>query len=448
MPGRQGQDVRRAAVELLAEKGEIELDGSPRLAKLDSRDRALACQLVYGVLRNRNLLDYYLARFLKSGDPAELPPVVLNILRTALFQHRFLDRVPDHAAVSQAVELSRAMGFGGLDGLINGVLRSTIRGWDSVVLPDFTSYTRSYLEVRHSHPGWMVSRYLDRFGPVEAERLLAANNKPARLVLRDEIAAGGGKSGLAEILAEAGIELSSGKYSPEALVIDTPGVNPAGLAGFESGLFYVQDEAAMLVGRLAAGDGVRGPALAACAAPGGKATHLARLCGDAVIVACDSSERRIERMLKNLDRLRLTDRVMMACCDARKPALRPRSASLVICDVPCTGTGVIRRKPEIRWRIDREDIDLLGVLQLEILRVSAGLVAPGGALLYSTCSLEPEENRQVVEKFLAGSGDFKLDPAGKYLPEETVGPRGYLDMQPHVHGTDGAFAARMVRTGG
>ncbi len=447
MSGLRGQDVRRTAVEILAESGEIELDRDSRLARLKAKDRALARALVLGVLQNRTLIDYYLARFLASGRPDELPPPLLNILRISVCQLRFMERVPDYAVVSQAVELARSAGLDGLSGLVNGVLRNLVRGWESVKLPAPVADPLRYLEVKYSHPPWMVRRYLNRFGLEEAGKLLEANNAPAPLTLRDELLAAGEQSNLAALLADDGYRVRPGRFLPEALQVPGRGVYPPALPGFGQGRFYVQDEAAMLAARLAAGEGAQALVVAVCAAPGGKATHLARLCPEALVLALESNGYRMSRMGDNLKRLELTRRVKLARCDARSSALREGSAQLVLCDVPCSGTGVIRRKPEIRWRISRGDVKALAALQLGILRKSAALVAPAGALVYSTCSLEPEENSAVVERFLARSDRFRLESAGDYLPEQVVSPRGYLETMPHVHGIDGAFAARMIRYG-
>ena len=447
MAGQRGQQVRRVAVELLAENGELDLDRDNRLSRLSARDRPLARTLVLGVLRNRTLIDYYLSRFLTSGRPDQLPPPLLNVLRISVFQLRFLERVPDYAVVSQAVELSRAVRLSGLSSLVNGVLRNLVRGWDSVRLPSREEEPQRFLEVKYSHPSWMVRRYLERFGLDEAESLLAANNLPAPLVLRDEARVGGGESNFADLLKDTGVETAPGKYLPEAIEIKTQGVYPPSLPGFCQGRFYVQDEAAMLAGRLAAGSGVNGIAAAVCAAPGGKLTHLARLCPQASLVACDSSTRRMARMGSNIERLELAGRVGVVACDARFPALSPQSASLVVCDVPCTGTGVIRRKPEVRWRISEDALKTMPELQFDILRASAPIVAPGGVLVYSTCSVEPDENSKVVERFLEADGNFRLERAGEYLPGEVVCRKGYLRTLPQVNGIDGAFAARMVRVG-
>jgi 16S rRNA (cytosine967-C5)-methyltransferase len=447
MAGQQGQDLRLAAVHLLAEAGELELERSPHLAKLAHRDRQLARALVLGVLRNKNLLDFYLSHFLKSGMPEQLPPPVLNILRVALFQLKFMDRVPDHAAVDQAVELTRKLGVDGLSGLVNGVLRNCLRGWDKVPEPIPGSNPVRYLETVYSHPGWMAARYLERFGLANAKKLLAANNTQPPLVLRDEAVAAKGVSRLAGQFKQAGVQTRAGRFTAEALEILTPGTYPPELPGYALGLFYVQDEAAMLVSRLAAAGYSSGPVVAACAAPGGKATHLARLLPDAAVLACDSSSRRLGRMRANLERLGLGDRIELVSADARCPAVSPGCAGLVICDVPCTGTGVIRRKPDIRWRIGPGDLKVLSQLQFEILIASSALVAPGGGLVYSTCSLEPEENIRVVERFLAEKGGFSLVPAGGIVPAVVVGESGCLETLPQRHSIDGTFAALMVRNG-
>ena len=446
---RRGQDnkpgPRDVALELLGRgriKGadwELSFEGMP------VKDRALVRNLVSGTFRQRGKIDFYLRRFLR-GEPEALPARVLDILRLAVYQLKFCDRLPDYAVVHEAVEQAKRLpGGGSFGGLVNAVLRSLLREWDTVTLPAAGEDAAAYLAVNYSHPLWLVRRYLRFHGFAFTEALLAANNTQAPLVVRSEEAAAGVAPENITVLrrfAGSRITASRGVYAPEALTLSDNPPSPRELPGFEEGLLYPQDEAAMLPARLAR------PApgsliLDLCAAPGGKITHLARLAGDtSALVAADLNSGRLAGLRENFKRLGL-EKIKLYAGDARFPALR--KADLVICDVPCSGTGVMRRKPDLRWRIREEDLPALAVLQTEIIEAAASIVAPEGTLLYSTCSLEPEENWEVVRAFQVRHPDFRLDPAGNYIDRRLVSPQGCLASYPHIHGIDGVFGARLVR---
>ena len=429
---------------MLARRRESDLDREDRLEAFSRKDRALVRQLVSGTLRTRGKIDYYLGFFLRSSLK-NLPPVVQNILRMAVFQLKFCEKIPDHAAVNEAVEAAGRLSVSRYKPLVNGVLRTLLREWDSVVMPDAEKEPLKYLAVNYSHPRRLVERYLQRFGRQGTEALLKANNSRAPLTIRSEEALTGGLSsnrGLRRMLDMAGIEVRRGAYLPESLVLEGESMRPSELPGYSEGLFYVQDEAAMLAAHLAAPE-TGSVIFDLCSAPGGKATHLARLAGaGSLVVACDRSRKRLETLELNLARLRL-ENVRLVAGDASRPGVG--RADLVLLDVPCTGTGVMRRKPDLRWRITEKDLKDLVQLQSAILAAGAGCVRPGGVLVYSTCSIEAEENRGAVSSFLAGNGDFYLDPAENYLEKELVSADGYLETLPHVHGIDGAFAARLRR---
>jgi len=438
-------DPRLLALEMLERWKGIDLEWDTRLEPYPARDRALAKQLFSGTLRMRGKIDYYLNFFLRRRL-SDLPQRVRNILRMAVFQLKFLDRIPDYAGVNEAVELSKRVSRGKYSGLVNGVLRRLLREWEKVTLPCAQEDPLSYLAVNYSHPKWMVKRYLTRFGFQFTESLLEANNTQAPLVLRSEEVLRGDESNtsrLPQALEEKGLKVRSGRYVPEALLVEGSDLRPSELPGFHEGLFYVQDEAAMLVAHLAAP--VAGSLIFDfCSAPGGKTTWLARVTGkDTMVVASDLNRKRLARLEENLARLGLSN-VHLLACDGRFPALRAE-ADLVLCDVPCTGTGVLRRKPELRWRLSMRDLVSLSRLQGEILSACADCLKPGGVLIYSTCSIEPEENREVVDSFLAGRTEFFLDRADKYLNRELVSQEGYLETFPNLHGIDGVFAARLVR---
>ncbi len=434
---RAAYSAREAALRILA-GGMWNDDGrEAALRGLEERDRALASAIAAGAVRMRGAIDYYLAQFLHR-DLSLLPPAVLNLLRAAVFQLRWLDRVPDWAVVNESVELARRVGGGRYQGLVNAVLRRFIREGGDLPLPSLETEPVRGLAVRHSFPEWLVERWLQRFGLDETVELLEACNKTAPLVLRTCPA---GREILAESLRGSGVAFQSGLYVPGALVLES-GANPARLPGYGEGLFYVQDEAAMLVGFLAA-PGNDGLVLDLCAAPGGKATHLAELAGTgAAVMAAEPAPVRLAVLRRNIKRLRI-DNVFGVAADSLHPPFRP--ADLVLCDVPCSGTGVLRRKPGLRWRIKAGDMISLPVLQADILKSAADCVRPGGVLVYSTCSLEPEENRAVVLDFLQNRTDFRLQNAGEFLPESVVSQDGFLETMPHRHEVDGVFGARLVR---
>ena len=432
--GTSGADkARLLALNMLGKWNHSELDWEKQLAACSTRDRAFIKQLVAGTLRMRGLIDFYLDHFLKTGA-GSLPGRVLDILRLAVFQLKFCDRIPDYAVVNQSVELVRPLYHSKYVSLVNAVLRGFLREGEKVALPAEDGDPAFFLAVKHSHPRWLVDRYLKRFGFNSTRALLKANNQQAPLTLR-------ARSGeLAQALQAAGVKTRKGAYLPDALVIDQPAVLPSKLPGYERGLFYVQDEAQMLVGCLAAPQ--PGSAVAdLCAAPGGKVTHLAEFAGPgAMVVAADVDTGRLVKLRENLDRLGVTN-VRLVAEDARQPALN--RADVVLCDVPCSGTGVLRRKPELRWRVQPGNLRKFRHLQREIISAASRCVATGGVLIYSTCSLEPEENSQVVDWFLARSNDFEIEPARQFLSSDLVSDRGYLETFPHLHSIDGVFAARL-----
>ena len=426
--------ARLLALDMLGKWTQTEPDREKQLATCSARDRAFVKNLVTGTLRMRGLIDYYLDHFLKTGT-GSLPGRVRDILRLAVFQFKFCDRIPDYAVVNESVELVRPLFNGKYVALVNAVLRGLLRDGEKIALPAEDDNPAFSLAVKHSHPQWLVRRYLKRFGFDSTEALLKANNEQAPLMVR----ARSGES--ARAFRAAGVKTTKGAYAPEALVVDAP-VPPSRLPGYERGLFYVQDEAQMLVGLLAAPQ--PGSTVADfCSAPGGKVTHLAELVGpDALVVAADVDSKRLEILRENLERLELTN-VHLVAGDARRPALN--QVDMVLCDVPCSGTGVFRRKPELRWRVQPQSLRKFRQLQREIILAAGRCVAGGGVLIYSTCSLEPEENLQVVDWFLAQRNDFEIEPAQKILTPALVSEFGCLETFPHLHGIDGVFAARMRR---
>lgn len=402
-------------------------------APLPPRDRRWVQELVWGVLRRRSWLDAVLAPRLRGGLGA-LEPGVLDLLRLGVQQLVGMGSVPPYAAIGEGVTLARTFHGEGAARLVNAVLRRVDRERDQLE-PDAPGDPVEALAQAHSHPAWLVARWMRQWGADDTARLLHANNTPGPIMLRPH---GVPAEALAAMLAGDGVTVAPVPLVADSLALP-PGVALADLAPFAAGQCYVQDAGATLVVRYAhVPEG--GVVADLCAAPGGKALELARRA--ALVVAADRQPLRVDRMLTGFGRLD-AERLVTLVADATAPALAPVDAVLV--DVPCTGTGTFRRHPDARWRLKVADLAVLGALQREILEAAATVVRPGGLLVYSTCSLEPEENDAPVDRFLAAHPEFTLEPPPPGTVPDTVLDGGRLRVLPHRHGVDGAFAARMRR---
>jgi len=404
-----------------------------RIAALDARDRRWTRELVYGMLRHRAWIDTILSERVRGGL-ARLDPDVIDLLRLGVYQLTNMGSVPAYAAIAQTVELAKRRHGLGASKLVNAVLRRTDREREGLV-PAAPADVVEALALKYSHPRWLVARWAERWGEQETERLLMVNNEEAPIVLRPY---GIVREQLEAMLEEAGVHIGDAPYVRESIAV-SGGITLTELGAFKKGLFFVQDPAATLVTEYAAIPiGVTVADL--CAAPGGKALELSRTA--ATVLAGDKSVGRLQRLLANERRLETTN-LYPFVSDARHPAIRPVDAVLI--DVPCTGTGTFRRHPDARWRLKISDLAVMSALQKTILRAAASVVKPGGLLIYSTCSLEPEENDAQVDSFLSGNLNFIVEPP----PEGSISPDlldgGRLRVLPQRHGTDGAFAARLRR---
>lgn len=404
-----------------------------RTAPLDARDRRWVQELVWGLLRSRGRLDALLAERVRGGL-AKLDADVADLLRTGAYQLLYMDSVPPYAAIGQTVELTKRRHGIGASKLANAVLRRVDRERETIE-PPAPADPLEALAQRRSHPRWVIARWAERWGLAQTERLLAANNEAAPIVVRPY---GIVREQLDAMLGGAGVRTSDVPLVPDSLQL-SPGVALTELGAFKQGLFYVQDPAATLVARYA--HVPEGSTVAdLCAAPGSKALELSRRAG--MVIAADRHRARVARMVSGFARLDARG-VIPVVVDAIAPALSPVDAVLV--DVPCTGTGTFRRHPDARWRLRVSDFAVLGALQKQILRAAATVVKPGGLLIYSTCSLESEENDEQVDAFLAAHPDFTLEPPEAGVVPDTVLDAGRLRVLPQRHGTDGAFAARLRR---
>ena len=415
------------------------LDAELRLPDLNDLDKGLLSELVHGVLRWQGRLDWILNGF-SHGNFAKSEINIKNTLRVALYQILFLNRIPHAAAVNEGVEFIKRIRGEKPAGLVNAVLRNIIRNVDGIRYPDPAEDQSQYLAVYQSHPLWLVRRWVDRYGVEDAKKLLAANNERPELSLRVNR-----------------LKVDRGEFLHRLKQLQLQGtpstfleyfVKTKSLSGiaqmdlFRSGYFTIQDESAALPCQLLnpqPGERV----LDLCAAPGGKTTNLAEMMkNQGEVVAIDKYEAKLKMIQASCDRLGLRSVTFLA---ADASVMDGEIADRVLLDVPCTGLGVLTKKPDIKWKRDVSDIMRLSRTQSALIENAARLVRPGGALVYSTCTTEPEENEEIVRAFLNHHAEFELEDARKLLPESLVTPDGFVRTLPHIHGMDGSFAAKLVK---
>ncbi|WP_375295441.1 16S rRNA (cytosine(967)-C(5))-methyltransferase RsmB [Paenibacillus doosanensis] len=395
--------------------------------RLDKADAALATEIVYGTIQRMNTIDYFLEKFVAKGM-AKLQPWVRSLLRLSFYQMMYLDRVPDHAVVNEAVNLAKKKGHQGISGMVNGVLRNVIRQKDGLVIPDGLPEAER-IALRHSHPEWMVRRWLRQLGAERTERVCEANNRPPRVSIRANIMKIG-RDELVKLLLEAGLQAEPSELAPAGVVVRGGG-NMALTPWFEQGLFSIQDESSMLVAE--AVDPKPGEkVLDCCAAPGGKTMHMAEKMGDrGEIWACDIHEHKAKLIREQAERLGLAS-VRTLTADARKlPELLPEAGfDRILLDAPCSGLGVIRRKPDMKWSKRESELGDICVIQRELLSQVHRLLRPGGILVYSTCTIEHDENQGMVDRFLQDHPEF--EPAAEPM-----------QIYPYEHESDGFFIAKL-----
>lgn len=408
----------------------------------DARTRRQAKELVAGVTRQRRWLDFVLGKAY-HGDYESMEHRLRQILRLGLYELLF-QSTPTHAAVDEYVELAKQELRLGAGNLVNGVLRTIDRDREHIPTPD-TGDTAEGLAVRYSHPTWMVARWLDRFGIDETTELLRANNRRPMYSVR------------VNPLRTNRAEVSDWLDEHDVVHVDSPYLDDhlrlkrlqtlieEGL--LDDGHVAVQDESAGLVVTLL--DPQPGETLVdGCAAPGGKAMHAAaRMDGEGTIYAVDRNGQRLERVEDAAATHGVADLIRAETADLGAWADRPDppQADRVLVDVPCTGLGVLAKRADLRWRRTPDDLDEMAALQDELLDAAATLVRPGGLLVYSTCSIEPEENEDRVDAFLSRRDDFTVESAAEHVPDEMVSDAGFLATLPHRHRMDGAFAVRLRR---
>ncbi len=402
-------------------------------------DSAFILELVNGTLRNRSRLDWVLHLF--SAQPlSQTDAWTRNILRLGAYQLLFLDRVPASAAVNTSTELAKV--HGKKPGYVNGLLRNVDRQRNSLSFPGPEDPVKR-LAVLYSHPEWLVKRWINRYGILTTESLLHRNNLPAPVVIRTNILKVT-RDQLKAVLARQGVESRETDYSAQGLEIFSPPVIPA-LPAYQQGLFMVQDEAAQLIS-LMLSPSPREAILDACAAPGGKATHLAELMGNrGTIVALESNPGRIRRISENSGRLG-AEIVVPTLGDATN--YRQGAFDKILIDAPCSGLGVLRRHPDGRWSKSEKTIQERVAPQKLILENCANLLKPGGVLVYATCTTEPDENEEIIDSFLSRANNmFAIDDHRSLsgLAANLVAENGFFHTYPLAPDMDGFSGVRLIR---
>jgi 16S rRNA (cytosine967-C5)-methyltransferase len=415
------------------------LDIELRSSDLNDLDKSLLNELANGVLRHQAKLDWVLRGFYR-GDYGKIIPQIRNTLRVALYQILFLDKIPHHAAVNEAVEyIKRLRGEKSAD-MVNAVLRNIIRNLDGIRYPTKEDNPIQYLTVNYSHPSWMVKRWVEMFGFYETEALLQANNRRPATTLRInplKIV----REQFLSLFQDLSVIAIPSKYVIGFLKVEgLAGVS--NLESFKKGFFSIQDESAGLACVLLAPQ-PNERVIDLCAAPGGKTTFMAEMMNNTgEIVAVDKYVGKLDLIQSSCNRLGIHN-VRTLVGDAANVDLDP--ADKVLLDAPCSGLGVLAKKPDMKWKRDSSDIQKLAKLQLGLLENAAESVKPGGTIVYSTCTTEPEENTRIIETFCEKNPGFTVDSAIKYVHPDVVNEKGCIETYPHRQQMDGSFAARIIR---
>lgn len=410
---------------------------------LDSRDRALVTEMTYGVQRHRGRLDYIISSF--SHRPLHrIQPEVLDVLRLGVYQ-LYMMRTPRHAAVNETVGAAKRLLGQGAASFANAVLRRAAEGLEDLDWPSKKDLA-DYLEVIYSHPRWLVEYILANMDEEEAEALCAADNRPPTLTLRVNTARMERETLLAEIENRGGEARPSPNFQESLVGVHLPHEDIVDL--LDEGYCVVQDESSMLVSYAVhptPGDTV----VDACAAPGGKSTHLALLGGKSCrVIALDKNPRRLQALAGSVSRQGLENIEVRKGDAARLEDILDQKVDAVLLDAPCSGLGTLQRNPELKWRRRPEELPSMAETQLKLLEGSSRILRPGGVLVYSVCTFTREETAAVIGRFLAENSHFRYDAMGPHLPGSfgtEAGDHGYIQLMPHVHCMYAMYIARLIK---
>jgi 16S rRNA (cytosine967-C5)-methyltransferase len=421
---------------------DVALDRVLHQADLNPVDRRLVTELVYGSVRRQRSLDALIDQLGKK-QAHQQPPHLRTILHLGLYQLRYLSQIPAAAAVNSTVGLAKENGFSGLSGFVNGLLRQYIRlaekSADPLQLPENPV---ERLGVLHSYPDWIVEVWLEQLGLEQTEQLCEWLNQPPTIDLRVNPL----RTTIEQVesaLQSVAVLVRHMPRLPQALRLIGSTGSIQNLPGFREGWWTVQDSSAQLVGYLL--DPQPGEVVIdACAAPGGKTTHIAELMKDqGTVWACDRAASRLRKLKENTERLRLQS-IQICVGDSRNLSQFNNSADRTLLDVPCSGLGTLHRHADARWRQTRESIRELSALQRELLAQTSAWVKPGGVLVYATCTLHPLENEAVIQAFLDNHPEWKIDPPTRDFPFSALATsEGWVKVWPHLHQMDGFFMVRL-----
>ncbi|QOR68514.1 16S rRNA (cytosine(967)-C(5))-methyltransferase RsmB [Cytobacillus suaedae] len=439
-------NVREAALEILLsiEKNQaysnLLLNKMIEKNSIKGKDIGLLTEIVYGTIQRRDVLDYYLAPFIKKQKKLELWVTIL--LRLSVYQMIFLDRVPDRAIFFEAVEIAKRRGHKGISSMVNGVLR-TLQREGAPSIEEIGDPVKR-LAIETSHPEWLVKRWVEQMGYEEAKKMCEINLIPPSQTARVNLS----RTTIEEVLTmlkEEGYEVEKGDLSEDSVKI-TKG-NLVSSHAFSEGYLTIQDESSMLVAR-ALDIQHNHQVLDSCAAPGGKTTHIAELLKNSgQVMSLDLHEHKVRLINQQVSRLKLTN-VKTLAMDSRKAEgqFEKESFDRILVDAPCSGFGVIRRKPDIKFAKRENDIEKLSSIQLSILQAVSPLLKKGGILVYSTCTIDKEENTEIIEKFLSENPDFEQDSTLNDRLPTRVHPYikdGQLQIYPQYFETDGFYIASL-----
>jgi 16S rRNA (cytosine967-C5)-methyltransferase len=431
-------------VQRTAAYSNIVLSQKLKASNLSRRDKAFVTELVNGTLRNLGTLDWIIKKF-SNQRLDKIPDKVLDLLRLGTYQIVYLKNIPAHATIFETVELAKKLFHRGIASFVNGLLRNIEREKDNLPWPSEKKDPIKYIVLRYGHPGWLIKMWVDELGIEETKNLCQANNQPRDLSIRvNRLKTTPDK--LTKSLTKKGCWVGKGHYLTEALIVRNTG-DISELAEFKAGYFSVQDEGSMIVSHVVSPQPTE-TILDTCAAPGGKATHLAELLNNnGLVISVDINEARLKLVEQTARRLG-TNIVVTVKADATQLSTIMRNpVHKILVDAPCTGLGVLARRPDARWRKTPEQVQELAELQLRILDSAAPFVKTGGALIYSVCTITKLESEVVIERFLHKHPAFRLGDVTSYLPEELREDvrEGMIQLLPHRHGTDGIFIARLER---
>lgn len=447
------EDARSCAVKILCRCERTDsyleklIDTELKNDTLNDFDKALLNEISHGVIRWLRRLDWFLNGFYR-GNYEKCMPEVRNAMRVALYQILFLNKIPYSAAVNESVEFIKRIHGEKHAGVVNGLLRTIIRTLDALVWPTREIDEVNYLGIVQSHPNWMVRRWINRFGFDNAVKLCEENNRRPVMSLRvNNLKIS--NDDFENYLREKNLNYRKGYYLDNFYTTKTMSKLYTDEL-FSKGYFTIQDESAGLVSKLLnpqKGDLI----IDVCSAPGGKTSHISELIkNEGEIIAVEKYLSRLEVMSRNIERLGIKN-IKKIHDDISNPVSKDLKEDLigkadkVLVDAPCSGLGVLSKKPDIKWKRELDDIYNLQRLQLEILENSVKYLKPSGVLVYSTCTTEEEENSDVLKIFLEKHPEFSIDNAGKYVSESIVNEQGCIELFTHVHNIDGGFSARLIR---